>query len=110
MEAAGEANGSLTGGLLVPGGGPLTVNGYPSLGDVIPGITSITLVGSNGPTYTCTLQVVGACPPGKYDNKMEFTDQSGDTYTLRIYSDTVETHTVNYNSSQPNISSITWDI
>ena len=107
---AGTDNGSLTGGVLGVGAGEIQVTGYSSISDVIPSINSITVVADSGPTYTTTIKVVGACPSGSYDNLLEFTDQSGDTYTLRIYSDTVKTHTVSYNSSEPNVTGITWDI
>ncbi|HEX9984100.1 MAG TPA: hypothetical protein VGF69_12610 [Thermoanaerobaculia bacterium] len=107
---AGSNNGSLTNGLLAVGGGEILVQGGLPISAVIPSIQSITLVVDSGPVYTATLNVVGACPSGSFDNAMQFTDQSGDTYSLRVYSSTVQTHTVSYNSSGPNITTITWDI
>lgn len=106
----GKDQGTLAGGLLVPNMGPVIVNGQVMPEDFIPGITSIALTGDSGPIYTCTIVVDGACPEDKTDNKLEFTDESGDTYVLRIYSETKKEHTVHYNSSAPNITKITWDI
>ncbi|QNE77544.1 hypothetical protein F0344_25730 [Streptomyces finlayi] len=102
--------GTLAGGLLVPNKGPVIVNGEVMPQDFIPSITSIAVTGDSGPVFTCTITVEGACPKGKTDNKLEFTDESGDTYVLRIYSETRAKHTVYYNSSAPNITNITWDI
>lgn len=111
---AGENQGSLSDGVLAVQGGNIEIAGYNNLSAVIPSIQSIELrpylgdSSDNG--YTNTIAVYGACPPGKTDNKMTFTDETGDTYTLRIYSDTASQHTVDYGSRGPQIVTITWDI
>jgi len=100
--------GKLYGGKLVPGGGTLKVQNSSSLG--IPGIDSIMIEIFDGTTYSYRIVVHGACPKGKSNNHLEFTDQKGDTYSLKIYKETPAEHTVRYNSSDPTIILVTWDI
>jgi hypothetical protein len=106
----GQDTGSLRAGLLVPGGGPLLVGDKPMPDNFIPSISRIEVTTEGAPLYTCTIEVTGACPKGKFNNRMEFTDESNDAYTLRIFSSSHKVHTVHYNSSAPNINAITWDI
>ena len=106
----GKDQGSLTGGLLVPGKGPLLLDGKPLADNFIPSISRIEVTTDGAPLFTCTIEVTGACPSGKFDNRMGFTDESNDTYSLRIFSSSHKVHTVHYNSSAPNINKITWDI
>ena len=106
----GKDQGSLGGGLLVPGGGPLLLDDRPLPDSFIPSISRIEVTTDGAPLYTCTIEVTGACPKGKFDNDMQFTDESNDTYSLRIFSSSNKVHTVHYNSSAPNINRITWDI
>lgn len=101
--------GSLENGLLVPGQA-IIVDGKVGINGVIPGIENIWLTHETGILYDFTLHVQGACPKGKWDNRMEFTDQSPDTYTLRIFDTSSKEHTVNYHSSAGAITRITWDI
>jgi hypothetical protein len=101
--------GSLENGLLVPGQA-IIVDGKVGINGVIPGIENIWLTRETGILYDFTLHVQGACPKGKWDNCMEFTDQSPDTYTLRIFSTSSKEHTVEYHSSAGAITRITWDI
>lgn len=101
--------GSLENGLLVPGQA-IIVDGKVGINGVIPGIDNIWLTHETGILYDFTVHVQGACPKGKWDNCIEFTDQSGDTYTLRIFDSSSKEHTVNYHSSAGAITRITWDI
>jgi len=110
----GTNSGSLFNGTMVVGGGCIIINnvamnGAPQ-GSQIPNLAWIQVV-SNPPggIYAYQIQVNGACPEGSYDLKLVFTDQTGDTYTLRIYSDSTSLHTVDYNSSEPTIAGVTWD-
>lgn len=106
----GTDEGQLVNGQLQVGAGPIIINGTPitsNPGAIIPGIQNI-FISPDGGSYT--LYVVGACPEGSFDNEMVFTDATGSSYTLRIYSDTVKTHSVNYISNDPTIVQITWDI
>lgn len=111
---AGTNNGTLEGGVLAPDGGSILIEGYNSISDVIPGINDIRVVTNPEPrVYDYTIQVDGACPSGSFDNAMTFQDctgNSGGNYSLRIFSSSVEQHTVEYNSDCANIVVITWDI
>ena len=102
--------GKLENGVLAPNGQSIIVEGQAGTEGVIPGIKNIRLNCKPGILYDFTIEVEGKCPEGKWDNRMEFTDQDGDTYTLRIYSETAKTHTVNYHSPNGAINKITWDI
>jgi hypothetical protein len=108
IENPNQDEGELYGGKLVPGGGTLKVQNSSSL--EIPGIDSILIEVYDGTTYSYRIVVHGACPKGKYDNHLEFTDNKGDTYSLRIYDETPSDHTVRYSSSDPTITKVTWDI
>jgi hypothetical protein len=90
-----------------------TVNGSPvsncivgNDGAAIYGITLTTTAG----IYDYQIAVDGQGPSGAFSGSfyLAFTDQSGDTYYLSLYSSTREVHTVDYNSSAPNIVKIWW--
>jgi hypothetical protein len=91
-------------------GEPIIVDGKAYVSGTIPGIESIKLETKAGIFYDYTVVVKGACPKGYWDNKLQFTDESGDTYTLRIFSTSLKEHTVNYHSSAGALIKITWDI
>ena len=69
----------------------------------------ISLQSSPG-IYDYVLQVDAKGPEGPFSGSghLEFTDESGDTYNLSIYSNTRSVHTVRYNSKQPNIVKVGW--
>ena len=69
----------------------------------------ITLQSSPG-IYDYVLQVDAQGPKGPFSGggHLAFTDESGDTYSLYIYSSTRSVHTVRYNSKQPNIMKVEW--
>jgi hypothetical protein len=104
--------GAFTNGRLVgtKEGTSLMVNGAAYVPGTIDGIENIKLIMDPGIIYDFTIVVDGACPKSDYNNKMTFTDESNDTYTLRIYSTTRKNHTVNYHSPAGAIKKITWDI
>ena len=106
----GEMKGVLDNGLLAPNGQSIIVGGSPGTKDVIPGIYNITLKAAPGVLYDFTIEIDGQCPKGKWDNNLTFTDRSGDTYSLRIFSESRTVHTVNYHSTDGAINKITWDI
>lgn len=72
-------------------------------------VYGIRLAGSPG-IYDYVVEVDAQGPRGFGSGSMylAFTDQSGDTYKLSIYSSTRSVHTVRYNSEQPNIMKIQW--
>lgn len=90
-----------------------TVNGSPvsncivgNDGATVYGITLTTIAGF----YNYQIAVDGQGPSGAFSGSfyLAFTDQSGDTYYLSLFSSTREVHTVDYNSSLPNIVKIWW--
>lgn len=107
----GSNQGSLEKGLLVPNGETLIAEDKPFAAGIIPGLTRIWLTKKDDSIfYDYTVHVQGGCPKGKWDNKLVFQDESGDRYTLRIFSSSDKEHTVNYHSTAGNIVKITWDI
>jgi|SRR6188768_1521113 len=89
-----------------------TVNGNPVSNCVIANgdakIFNITLTQTMG-AYAYQVLVDGQGPSGLGGYiHLAFTDESGDTYYLKIYSSNREQHTVDFNSSAPNIKTIWW--
>lgn len=72
-------------------------------------VYGITLTGSPG-FYDYVLNVDAQGPKGFGSGSMYlyFTDQTDDTYLLRIYSSKRSTHTVRYDSENPAIKKIEW--
>ncbi len=72
-------------------------------------VYGITLTGSPG-IYDYVVNVDAQGPEGFGSGSMylAFTDESGDTYYLSIYSSHRSVHTVRYNSKQPAIKTIWW--
>ncbi len=107
---APPVHGTLTGGLLVPGGGEIQITGHTVSGIFNKAITSILLLEQDGPIYKYEILVVGNIPLGGSGPAMNFafTDESGDTYHLAIWSPVPENHYVAFNSGQPNINKIAW--
>lgn len=72
-------------------------------------VYGITLTGSPG-TYDYVINVDAQGPSGFGSGSMYlyFTDETGDRYSLSIYSSTRSTHTVRYNSQKPSIFKIEW--
>lgn len=93
----------------------VSINGSSNLHDIIKFndngcIYSITLTGSPG-AYDYVINVDAQGPKGLVSGSgyLAFTDESGDTYKLSIYSSTRSVHTVRYNSQKPKIVKIQWD-
>lgn len=90
-----------------------TVNGGPVSNCVVGNdgatIYNIWLTKTTG-IYTYQVCVDGKGPSGIGSGyiHLAFTDASGDTYYLKLYSSTREQHTVDYNSDAPNIVKIWW--
>lgn len=106
-------------GLLVPGGGKLITYRLknppnPTFVEttdatwLIQGIDWIALERVNGHTYDYSIQIFGGAPGTDWDLKLEFVDETGDVYVKRLYSHTHSIHTIDYNSSSPNIKQINW--
>lgn len=72
-------------------------------------VYGITLTGSPG-VFDFVVNVDAQGPHGFGSGSMylAFTDESGDTYYLSIYSSTRSVHTVRYNSEKPAIKRIWW--
>ncbi len=72
-------------------------------------VYGITLTGSPG-IYDFVVNVDAQGPSGFGSGAMHlaFTDASGDTYYLKVYSSSRSVHTVRYNSQQPAIMKIWW--
>jgi hypothetical protein len=91
-----------------------SVNGGPVSNCVIGNdgakIFEIWLTTTTGPVYTYQVTVNGQGPSGLTSGSfyLAFTDESGDTYYLSLYSSTRENHIVDYNSDKPNIMKIWW--
>jgi hypothetical protein len=114
--ACGEASGSTPNMAQSTGMQPFqqaSVNGGPVENCVIANdgakIFGIELTKTTG-IYTYQIAVDGQGPSGIGSGyiHLAFTDESGDTYYLKIYSSTREKHIVDYNSSKPNIVKIWW--
>ena len=93
----------------------VTINGSSNLYDMIRFndngcVYGITLTDSPG-IYDYVLSVDSQGPDGSFSGSghLAFTDKSGDTYKLSIYSSTQTVHTVRYNSKQPEIVKIQWN-
>ncbi len=106
----GKLKGQLENGKLIANGQTIIVDGKAFEPGLIPGINRIWLTCESGIFYDYTIHVNGACPKGKWDNKLQFTDESGDTYVLRIFSSDQKDHYVNYHSPAGNLVKISWDI
>jgi len=91
-----------------------SVNGNTDLSTCLVGnghacIYSITMTGSPGIyDYVVNVDAKGPSGFGSGSIYLAFTDESGDTYYLYIYSSTRSVHTVRYNSSKPAIVKIYW--
>jgi hypothetical protein len=90
------------------------LNGNTNLSDCIKAndracVYGITLTGSPG-IYDYVINVDAQGPSGFGSGSMYlyFTDETGDRYSLSIYSSTRATHTVRYNSKKPSIFKIEW--
>jgi hypothetical protein len=72
-------------------------------------VYGFSLTGSPG-IYDYVVNVDAQGPSGVFSGAMylAFTDQSGDTYKLMIYSSHRSVHTVRYNSHQPAIMKVQW--
>ncbi len=111
---AGEKKGSLENGVLAPSKNKQSIifDGKAGTKGVIPDVDNIWLIVNDGILYDFTIWVHGAGPKkGLFSTtRMTFTDRSGDTYTLNLYSSIKRDHFLNYHSSDPAIVRITWDI
>jgi|GEM_PF-1734208 len=105
-----EDRGTLQDGVLAPNGQSIIVDGRTGIKGAIPGISDIRVKSSVGLLYDFTIEVEGKCPKGKTSNRMTFSDRTEDVYTLRIFSTFEMKHTLHYQSDNPAIVKITWDI
>jgi hypothetical protein len=91
-----------------------SVNGNTDLSTCLVGnghacIYSITMTGSPGIyDYVVNVDAKGPSGFGSGSIYLAFTDESGDTYYLYIYSSTRSVHAVRYNSQKPAIMKIYW--
>lgn len=103
-----DQKGSLAGGLMVPGGGEVVINGNTLAGIFGGQISAINLIEIDGFIYKWQINVTGDANLFKGHFAFAFTDETGDTYNLSIISPISENHYVDYNSSAPNITTISW--
>lgn len=93
----------------------VSINGSSNLYDIIRFnnngcVYAITLTGSPGAyDYVINVDAQGPKGFGSGSGHLAFTDKSGDTYKLSIYSSTRSVHTVRYNSQKPEIVKIDWN-
>lgn len=91
-----------------------SVNGNTDLSTCLIGngnarVYYITMTGSPGSyDYVVNVDAQGPSGFGSGYLHLAFTDESGDTYYLKIYSSTRSVHTVRYNSESPAIKKIYW--
>lgn len=95
-------------------GGQVRLNGKEDLQDCIVGDNGAYIewirLDTGAGVYDYVITVYGRGPSGAFKHMdLTFTDETGDSYSLSLYSTTVETHTVRYNSHKPAIKLITWD-
>ena len=111
----GKTKGQTTpqGGALNPGD-QVEINSSTDLSTCIVGnsnarVYSIYLINQAG-FFNYVVNVIAQGPSGPFSGWMNlyFTDQTGDRYSLGIFSSTKQQHTVAYNSSQPGIVKIEW--
>ncbi len=93
---------------------PMCINGNTDLNSCVRAndggcVYGITVTGSPG-IYDYVVNVDAQGPKGWKSGSMylAFTDQTGDTYKLSIYSSTRSVHTVRYNSKAPLIIKFRW--
>lgn len=93
-------------------GQQVTINGNADLSSCITAVNdgavySIELQRDSG-FYNYIITVLAQGPTGPHSMYLHFTDQTGDTYKLWIYSKHKQLHTVAYDSDKPNIVKIEW--
>ena len=93
----------------------VAINGNTDLSSIMRGNAdacayTITCSDSGG-IYDYILSVTAKGPEGFGSGNLylEFTDKSGDTYSLKIYSSKKELHTLRYSSEKPAIVKIKWN-
>jgi hypothetical protein len=110
--------GQITGiafGVAVPGGPRATINGSDQWQNCVCGGSSSAAlyawwVEQGGVFYQNRIVIDARGPSGAFNNiRFIFTDETGDTYTLRVWDTSRKQHYVDYNSSAPPIISIAWD-
>jgi predicted P-loop ATPase/GTPase len=105
-----SGGGELTGGTLVPNGGPILIAGNRLLSEIILGIDVIMVKPNEGFPWIYSYQVVVyGSAVGNTTTKLNFWDETGDSYGLSIMSPLSAEHAVNYNSDSPTIKRISWD-
>ena len=111
----GKTSGTTTpqGGALNPGD-QVEINGSGDLSTCIVGnsnarVYSIALINQAG-FFNYVVNVIAQGPSGPFSGWLHlyFTDETGDRYSLGIWSSTKQQHTVAYNSDRPGIVKIEW--
>lgn len=111
----GSVNGSAAGSALMPNSGWLAINGQIYLNGCIVGndeaaVEFIELITLEDAEYAYSVSVYAAGPSGFGSGSLhlKFEDQTGDTYSLKIFLSGPRWHNVSYNSSAPGIVSVSW--
>jgi len=110
----GTAQGSAP---LLPEGGWLAINGSTDLSECVIGLkggsVSQVYVSNRAPLpaqFSYCIWVYGQGPSGFDSGRLDldFTDQSGSSYSLSLFSSTPAWHFVEYNSDSPGIVQMSW--
>lgn len=113
----GKVNGTASGPPLQPGGGLLAINGNTDLSSCVVGnsgarVYRIYLSRNPPPSiyeYLLEIEAQGPAGVGSGNMWLVFTDQSNDSYRLKIHSSTKKWHFISYNSKQPDLVRLTWN-
>ena len=111
--AAGQ-NSSATSAMGLQANETVSINGKTDLSSIIQANDGGCVFGIKLTTspwlYDYVVEVDARGPKGLTSGSMylNFTDETGDTYALRIFDSSRRTHTVTYNSKQPTITKIRW--
>jgi hypothetical protein len=93
----------------------VAINGNTDLSSIMRGNDDACaysiICNDSGGIYDYILSVTARGPEGFGSGNwhLEFTDESGDTYSLKIYSSKKELHTLRYSSKKPAIVRIKWN-
>lgn len=113
----GLDQGQAEGPPLMPGAGLLAINGNTNLSGCIVGkdnasvstIYSVNMPSSAGYKYQILVYGQGPAGIGSGYFYLYFTDQTNDTYELKLYSSDPAWHYVQYNSAEAGIVQVTWE-
>lgn len=111
----GGHNGHASASKGMPPGYSVTIEGSSDLEKYIYSkhdgkVHSIKFDSSSSPIYDYVITVKAQGPSGITSGSytLRFVDETGDSYSLEIYSSSLKEHVLRFNSKKPNITSIYW--